>query len=122
MHNKYYQYTVLILDPTDTLGCRSNRPFSVTDSSQSSQGQWPWQANIVINNGNQKCSGVIISDRYILSAAHCFGTGGSRYYKLVIFLLVKVIIMLFTVIIYCINIIVLSILYCIMFVAVSILQ
>ncbi|XP_070504868.1 uncharacterized protein [Chironomus tepperi] len=41
--------------------------------------QWPWAAGLFLKNGNQRqflCSGTLISDQYILTAAHCIENKG----------------------------------------------
>ena len=55
-----------------TRGCGlSTRDQSrVTGGRPTSSKEWPWVAAILIN-GEQVCGGVLITDRHILTAAHC---------------------------------------------------
>ncbi|XP_069313092.1 transmembrane protease serine 11D-like, partial [Eulemur rufifrons] len=43
----------------------------VTGSTQAQEGDWPWQVSLQVNNGHH-CGGVLISNTWILTAAHCF--------------------------------------------------
>ncbi|XP_045387745.1 transmembrane protease serine 11D-like [Lemur catta] len=43
----------------------------VTGSTQAQEGDWPWQVSLRVNNGHH-CGGVLISNTWILTAAHCF--------------------------------------------------
>lgn len=43
----------------------------VTGGSSAVPGQWPWQVSIVFD-GTHVCGGSLVSDKWVLSAAHCF--------------------------------------------------
>ncbi|XP_047635953.1 prostasin isoform X1 [Phacochoerus africanus] len=43
----------------------------ITGGSNSDPGQWPWQVSINYN-GDHVCGGSLVSDQWVLSAAHCF--------------------------------------------------
>lgn len=45
-------------------------PFRVVNGWPADQGEWPWIAAL-LNNGRQFCGGSLITDRHILTAAHC---------------------------------------------------
>lgn len=43
----------------------------IVGGASSSAGSWPWQVALY-KEGDYQCGGALISDRWILSAAHCF--------------------------------------------------
>lgn len=36
-------------------------------------GQWPWMVSLLNMRGSHYCGGVVVSERWILTAAHCLG-------------------------------------------------
>ena len=49
---------------------------------QAAQGEWPWQAMLASPGGSQFCGGSLLSDRWVLTAAHC--TEGSSASQIVV--------------------------------------
>lgn len=48
-------------------------------------GAWPWQVALFLD-GYQVCGGSLISNKWILSACHCFK--GMRYFTIVLIIIV----------------------------------
>ncbi len=51
--------------------CGVSRPLTATNSALAVLGELPWQALIVKEGGVMSCSGALISDRFVLTVAHC---------------------------------------------------
>ncbi|MEE6487204.1 hypothetical protein FKM82_014831 [Ascaphus truei] len=44
----------------------------IVGGSGSLRGEWPWQVSLWLRRKEHKCGAVLIADRWLLSAAHCF--------------------------------------------------
>uniref|UniRef100_A0A3Q3X290 Peptidase S1 domain-containing protein n=1 Tax=Mola mola TaxID=94237 RepID=A0A3Q3X290_MOLML len=47
----------------------------IIGGSVAEEGQWPWQLSLHFG-GSHVCGGVLISHDFVLTAAHCFPSGG----------------------------------------------
>ncbi|XP_076176268.1 uncharacterized protein LOC143151219 isoform X2 [Ptiloglossa arizonensis] len=62
-------------------GIRTQAPSQarIVGGGSSSAGSWPWQVALY-KEGDYQCGGALISDRWILSAAHCFYHAQDEYW------------------------------------------
>uniref|UniRef100_A0A8C8STT1 Peptidase S1 domain-containing protein n=1 Tax=Pelusios castaneus TaxID=367368 RepID=A0A8C8STT1_9SAUR len=44
----------------------------IVGGSGATRGEWPWQASLWLRRKEHKCGAVLIADKWLLSAAHCF--------------------------------------------------
>ncbi|XP_033114149.1 uncharacterized protein LOC117114582 [Anneissia japonica] len=49
----------------------------IVGGTNAKRGSWPWQAQLILKGGGHYCGGTLISEDYVISAAHCF----ARYSK-----------------------------------------
>ena len=73
-HGKYhpirYNSNGTVAEEQERIDYDGQHPFRVVNGWPADQGEWPWIAAL-LNNGRQFCGGSLITDRHILTAAHC---------------------------------------------------
>uniref|UniRef100_A0A8B9E9G3 Transmembrane serine protease 9 n=1 Tax=Anser cygnoides TaxID=8845 RepID=A0A8B9E9G3_ANSCY len=61
------------LSPGGDCGLTTALAFSkIVGGSTAARGEWPWQVSLWLRRKEHKCGAVLIADRWLLSAAHCF--------------------------------------------------
>ncbi len=56
---------------TEGCGLRSETQQRIVGGQLSYPGRWPWMAALFRTTSSQYCAGALISDRHVLTAAHC---------------------------------------------------
>lgn len=73
-HGKYhpirYNSNGTVAEEQERIDYDGQHPFRVVNGWPADEGEWPWIAAL-LNNGRQFCGGSLITDRHILTAAHC---------------------------------------------------
>ncbi|NWV26852.1 TMPS9 protease, partial [Origma solitaria] len=65
--------TMVLLPLFPDCGFTTALAFSkIVGGSSAARGEWPWQVSLWLRRKEHKCGAVLIADRWLLSAAHCF--------------------------------------------------
>lgn len=62
---------VIMTRIADGCGVRADTQQRIVGGQLSYPGRWPWMAALFRATSSQYCAGALISDRHILTAAHC---------------------------------------------------
>lgn len=60
----------------------SHRAKRIVGGTTAPRGAWPWQVSFRYMSGMYGCGGALISDRWVLTAAHCFKGWVLRHYPI----------------------------------------
>merc|ERR1719410_1208960 len=69
-HPIRYNSNGIVAEEQERIDYDGQHPFRVVNGWPADEGEWPWIAAL-LNNGRQFCGGSLITDRHILTAAHC---------------------------------------------------
>ena len=52
-------------------GVHEKELYRIQGGAPADEGEWPWMAALLRDGTDQFCGGVLVSDRHILTVAHC---------------------------------------------------
>jgi len=68
---------------TASCECGITKKQRIVNGEESGAGDWPWMVTLETSSGGYYCGGSIISNRFVLTAAHCVGYKGEKVFVVI---------------------------------------